>query len=65
MKILSEKYPGEWILLFNDKIVDHSANVEDILKICEKNYPESEFPNDEIKITKIFHNSHNENFLYR
>lgn len=53
-KILYEKYPGEWILLFNDEIIDHSANVEDILHICEKKFPENHFPDDEIKITKIF-----------
>ena len=48
-----KKFPGEWILLFNDKIVDHSANIEDILENCEKNYSDDKYPNDEIKISKV------------
>ncbi len=50
---ISKKFSGEWILLFNDKIVDHSANIEDILKTCEEKFPENKFPNDEIKISKV------------
>jgi len=50
---VSRKLPGEWLLLFNDEIVDHSANVEDILKTAEKKYPATKFPNDEIKISKV------------
>ncbi len=53
-KILAQEFPGEWVLLFNDEIIDHSANVEDILKLCEERYPETEFPDDDIKITKVF-----------
>lgn len=45
---------GEWVLLFNDKIIDHSANVEDILRLAEEKYPEGKFPNDSIKISKVF-----------
>jgi hypothetical protein len=44
---------GEWLLLFNDKIVDHSKNIEDILKLCEEKYPADKFPDDEIKISKV------------
>ncbi len=50
---ISKKFSGEWLLLFNDEIVDHSANVEDILKIAEEKFPEEKFPNDEIKISKV------------
>ena len=46
-------YPGEWILLFNDKIIDHSANVEDMLKLAEEKYPTDKFPDDFIKISKV------------
>ncbi|MFH1014287.1 MAG: DUF5678 domain-containing protein [Thermoplasmatota archaeon] len=53
-KIIAKEFPGEWVLLFNDEIIDHSANVEDILKLCEEKYPEAEFPDDEIKIAKVF-----------
>jgi hypothetical protein len=62
-KILAQQYPGEWVLLFNDEIVDHSAKVEDILKTCEEKYPETSFPNDDIKIKKIFHGTPRDNLL--
>ena len=50
---ITKKFSGEWLLLFNDEIVDHSANVEDILKLAEKKYPADKFPDDEIKISKV------------
>jgi len=46
-------YPGEWILLLNDEIIDHSANVEDMLRLAEKKYPSDRFPDDVIKISKV------------
>jgi len=51
---ISKKFEGEWLLLFNDKIVDHSKNVEEILKLAEEKYPSTKFPNDDIKISKVF-----------
>lgn len=50
---ISKKFEGEWLLLFNDEIVDHSANVEDILKLAEEKFPEDKFPDAEIKISKV------------
>ena len=50
---LTKKFSGEWLLLFNDEIVDHSANVEDVLKTAEEKFPSDKFPNDEIKISKV------------
>jgi len=50
---VTKKFSGEWLLLFNDEIVDHSVNVEDILKLAEKKYPANKFPDDEIKISKV------------
>ena len=50
---VSKKFSGEWLLLFNDEIIDHSINVEEILKIAEEKYPSEKFPEDEIKITKV------------
>ena len=50
---ISKKFSGEWLLLFNDEIIDHSMNVEDILKLAEEKYPSDQFPEDEIKITKV------------
>ena len=49
----NKKFQGEWVLLFNDEIVDHSSNVEEILKLAEEKYPSDKFPNDDIKISKI------------
>lgn len=49
----TKKFQGEWVLLFNDEIVDHSSNVEEILKLAEEKYPSDKFPNDDIKISKI------------
>jgi len=48
-----KKFSGEWLLLFNDKIVDHSTNIEDILKLVEEKYPADKFPDDDIKISKV------------
>ncbi|KYK30993.1 MAG: hypothetical protein AYK22_08395 [Thermoplasmatales archaeon SG8-52-3] len=48
-----KKFSGEWLLLFNDEIIDHSANVEDILKLAEEKFPEEKFPEDHIKISKV------------
>ncbi len=48
-----EEFQGEWLLLFNDEIIDHSNNIEDILKLAEEKYPEDRFPDDDIKISKV------------
>lgn len=50
---LPKKHSGEWLLLFNDEIIDHSNNIADILKLAEKKYPEDKFPDDSIKISKV------------
>jgi hypothetical protein len=49
----SKKFSGEWLLLFNDEIIDHSSNIEDMLKLAEEKYPADKFPDDEIKISKV------------
>jgi len=48
-----KKFSGEWILLFNDEIVDHSSNIEDMLKVADEKYPSEKFPDDTIKISKV------------
>jgi hypothetical protein len=48
-----KKYSGEWILLFNDEIVDHSVNLEDVLRIADEKFPAEKFPEDNIKISKV------------
>jgi hypothetical protein len=52
-----KKYSGEWILLFNDKIVDHSMNLEDMLRIVDEKYPAEKFPANAIKISKVLSGS--------
>jgi len=52
-----KKYSGEWILLFNDEIVDHSINLEDMLKAADEKYPSEKFPEDNIKISKVLSGS--------
>jgi hypothetical protein len=52
-EINSKELVGEWLLLLNDEIVDHSANVEDILKTAEEKFPENKFPDCDIKISKV------------
>jgi len=52
-----KKYSGEWILLFNDEIVDHSQNLDDMLKAVDEKYPADKFPEDVIKISKVLSGS--------
>ena len=52
-----KKYSGEWILLFNDEIVDHSVNLEDMLKLVDEKYPHDKYPQDNIKISKVLSGS--------
>jgi hypothetical protein len=52
-----KKYSGEWILLFNDEIVDHSVNLEDVLRVVDEKYPADKFPEDQIKISKVLSGS--------
>jgi hypothetical protein len=50
---LLKKFSGEWILLFNDEVVDHSINLEDVLRVADEKYPAEKFPQDNIKISKV------------
>jgi hypothetical protein len=54
---IEKKYSGEWILLFNDEIVDHSLNLEDVLRAADEKYPAEKFPDDTIKISKVLSGS--------
>jgi len=50
---INKKFTGEWLLLFNDEIIDHSVNIEEMLKEAEEKFPADKFPDDEIKISKV------------
>jgi hypothetical protein len=52
-----KKYSGEWILLFNDEIVDHSVNLEDVLRAADEKFPAEKYPEDSIKISKVLSGS--------
>lgn len=52
-----KKYSGEWILLFNDEIVDHSLNLEDVLRTADEKYPVDKFPAQNVKISKVLSGS--------
>jgi hypothetical protein len=50
-----KKYPGEWLLLINDEIVEHSMDIEDVLKLVDEKYPA--VPEDSIRISKVIQGS--------
>jgi hypothetical protein len=52
-----KKYSGEWILLFDDQIVDHSMNLEDVLRAADEKYPAEKFPGNRIRISKVLSGS--------
>jgi len=52
-----KKYAGEWILLFNDQIVNHSLNLEEVLRVADEKYPADKFPDDNIRISKVLSGS--------
>jgi hypothetical protein len=54
MEGTEELSEGEWVLIFNEKIIDHSANIEDMLRLAEEKFPNEKFPADSVKISKIF-----------
>ena len=58
-----EVLSGEWVLLFEDKIIDHSANIEDMLLLAEEQFPQDRFPSGKVRITKVFQGSPREKLL--
>ena len=50
---LLKEYPGEWLLIYNDEIIDHSTNAEEILRLAEEKFPDDKFSDDSIKILKV------------
>lgn len=53
----NREFSGEWLLLFNDEIIDHSVNIEDMLILAQEKFPEEKYPNDVIKISKVLQGS--------
>jgi hypothetical protein len=52
-----EIFSGEWILLYEDKIIDHSSKIEEMLILAEEKFPSDKFPHGTVRITKIFQGS--------
>ncbi|MEF8880140.1 MAG: DUF5678 domain-containing protein [Candidatus Thermoplasmatota archaeon] len=50
---VSKKFPGEWLLLYKDEIIDHSSNVEEVLRLAEEKFPEEKYSSDKVKISKV------------
>ena len=59
----TETFSGEWVLLYEDKIIDHSANIEDMLILAEEKFPSDKFPHGTIRLTKVFQGSPREKLL--
>lgn len=47
------KYSGEWILLFDDQIIDHSVNLEDMLKLVDEKYPNEQYSENRVRISRV------------
>lgn len=41
------KFTGEWVLVLKDEVVNHSDNVEEILRDAEK------YPDEEVTLCKV------------
>jgi len=48
-----KKFSGEWVLLFDDQIVDHSVNIEDMLKVADEKFAQNNLAEERIKISRI------------
>jgi hypothetical protein len=53
LKENNDDLSGEWVLIFKDEIIDHSANIEDMLRLAEQKFPTDKYPQDMVKISKI------------
>ena len=60
---ISDIFSGEWVLLFEDKIVDHSSNIQDMLLLAEEKFPSDKYPHGTVRIAKMFQGSPREILL--
>jgi hypothetical protein len=65
IKEIEKIHQGEWVLLFHDEIIDHSANVEDILRIVDEKFPEDTDSSNAIRIAKILNGTPRDNLFER
>jgi hypothetical protein len=54
---ISDIFSGEWVLLFEDRIIDHSYNIQDMLVLAEEKFPSNKYPHGTVRIKKVFQGS--------
>jgi hypothetical protein len=54
---VSEIFSGEWVLLYEDKIIDHSVDIQDMLVLAQEKFPINKYPHGTIRIIKMFQGS--------
>jgi len=60
---ITDIFSGEWVLLFEDRIIDHSANIQDMLILAQDKYPNDKYPHGTVRIKKVFQGSPREKLL--
>jgi len=51
------------VLLFEDRIIDHSANIQDMLNLAQDKYPNDKYPHGTVRIKKVFQGTPREKLL--
>jgi hypothetical protein len=46
---VSEIFSGEWVLLYEDKIIDHSVDIQDMLVLAQEKFPINKYPHGTIR----------------
>ena len=52
-----KEFDGEWVLLFDDEIINHSQDVGEMLQLADELYPVESSPRDHVKIAKVISGS--------
>lgn len=52
-----KEFDGEWVLLFDDEIINHSQDVGEMLHLADELYPAESSPRDHVKIAKVISGS--------
>jgi len=60
---ITDIFSGEWVLLFEDRIIDHSANIQDMLNLAQDKYPNDKYPHGTVRIKKVFQGTPREKLL--
>ena len=52
-----KEFDGEWVLLFDDEIINHSQDVGEMLHLADELYPVESSPREHVKIAKVISGS--------